>query len=139
MDVLVGLADNLFFNQFYAPFDIPDDNLLRQMLTIFLILVVGSYLLYFICAGGSYFFFYDKSLEEHPKFLDNQIYKEIRLSVTSLPLIAVLTTPVFLLEVRIMRIIIRLEVTVNYMILLKSVDLFTWDFHLCSSYSSQIC
>jgi lathosterol oxidase len=59
----------------------------------------GGVLLYLITAGIDYHFFFDKRLEKHPKFLPNQISKELSVALKSIPQMAVLSLPFFLLDV----------------------------------------
>jgi len=55
---------------------------------------------YFLCAGLSYIFVFDKGTFLHPKYLKNQIRLEIRQALTAMPIIAALTVPWFLAEIR---------------------------------------
>lgn len=48
----------------------------------------------------SYCLLFDKRTLEHPKFLKNQIWQEISLSIKSMPIIAIVFAPIFLLEIR---------------------------------------
>ena len=57
-------------------------------------------ILYFVFASLSYYFVFDKTYLNHPKFLASQIRKEMALTMQSLPVMAVLTAPWFLAEVR---------------------------------------
>ena len=57
-------------------------------------------ILYFVFASLSYYFVFDPTYLNHPKFLANQIRKEIALTMYSLPQMAILTAPWFLAEVR---------------------------------------
>ena len=72
----------------------------RQCLTIFTVVLLGAYALYFICAGLNYWFLFDRRLRQHPKFLVDQERKEISSACRSLPWMALLTLPLFVLEVR---------------------------------------
>lgn len=55
---------------------------------------------YFIFASLSYVFVFDKKTLEHPKFLKNQISLEIKQASAALPVMAILTVPLFVAEVR---------------------------------------
>jgi lathosterol oxidase len=57
-------------------------------------------LVYFIFASLSYIFIFDKATFTHPKYLKNQVRLEIRQAMISLPVMAILTVPFFLAEVR---------------------------------------
>ncbi|KAL1922850.1 uncharacterized protein VTP21DRAFT_9226 [Calcarisporiella thermophila] len=79
---------------------VPRNNLLRQFASLYLIVTLGGYFFYFFFASISYFFFYDHSLKKHPKFLKNQMQKEIKLACSSIPVMSLYTVPWFLFEVR---------------------------------------
>ena len=57
-------------------------------------------IVYFVFASLSYIFVFDKATFNHPKYLKNQISLEIRQTMISMPLMAILTTTFFLAEVR---------------------------------------
>jgi Delta7-sterol 5-desaturase len=57
-------------------------------------------ILYFVFASLSFYFIFDRTYLNHPKFLANQIRKEITLTMYSLPQMAIFTAPWFLAEVR---------------------------------------
>lgn len=57
-------------------------------------------LAYFIFATLSYIFVFDKRTVNHPKYLKNQVWLEIKQANTSMPYMSLLTAPMFLLEVR---------------------------------------
>ncbi|WVN88539.1 uncharacterized protein L203_103750 [Cryptococcus depauperatus CBS 7841] len=79
---------------------LPRDNAIRQAVSLFTVSLLGAFALYFLFCSISYFFVYDRRLEHHPKFLDNQIQKEITSSCIAAPWIALMTLPWFLGEVR---------------------------------------
>lgn len=56
--------------------------------------------IYFGIAGMSYIFVFDKSTMQHPKFLKNQVRREISQTMSAIPVMALLTVPFFLAEVR---------------------------------------
>ncbi|KAK0711625.1 hypothetical protein B0H67DRAFT_493504 [Lasiosphaeris hirsuta] len=76
------------------------DNVYRQGLSLFLILWLFGLLVYYVFATLSYIFVFDKKTLSHPKFLKNQIYLEIKQTNQALPVMAFLTFPALLLEVR---------------------------------------
>ncbi|KAI1085724.1 C-5 sterol desaturase [Whalleya microplaca] len=75
------------------------DNIYRQSITLFLITWIFGFLLYFIFATLSYIFIFDKKTVYHPKYLKNQMWLEIKQANASMPGIAMLTVPFWLLEV----------------------------------------
>jgi Delta7-sterol 5-desaturase len=56
--------------------------------------------IYFLCATLSYIFVFDKTTFNHPKYLKNQMRLEIQQTLRSIPIMAVLTVPFFVAEVR---------------------------------------
>lgn len=75
------------------------DNIYRQTITLFMITWVFGFILYFVFASLSYIFVFDKKAMEHPKYLKNQMWLEIKQANKSMPGMAALTTPFWLLEV----------------------------------------
>ena len=57
-------------------------------------------LVYYIFASASYFFIFDKSTFNHPRYLKNQIKLEMKQANIAFPIMAILTVPFFLAEVR---------------------------------------
>jgi len=57
-------------------------------------------IVYFLFSVLSYVLIFDKRTMQHPKFLKNQIWLEIKQANLSMPGMALLTAPLFLLEVR---------------------------------------
>ncbi|KAI5796553.1 putative sterol delta 5,6-desaturase [Geopyxis carbonaria] len=72
----------------------------RQFTSLFLMTWSLGFTLYATFATLSYIFMFDKSLTRHPKFLMHQVYMEIKTSLLSMPLMALLTAPFFLAEVQ---------------------------------------
>ena len=57
-------------------------------------------LVYYVFATASYVFVFDKATFNHPRYLKNQIRLEMRQANVAFPIMALLTAPWFLLEVR---------------------------------------
>lgn len=57
-------------------------------------------LLYFIFSSLSYVFIFDKATFSHPRFLKNQVRQEIRQAIEAIPVMSILTTLFFVVEVR---------------------------------------
>ncbi|KAI2630945.1 C-5 sterol desaturase [Hypoxylon sp. NC1633] len=76
------------------------DNVYRQAITLFMITWVFGFVLYFVFATLSYVFVFDKKTMQHPKYLKNQMHQEIRQANRSMPIMAALTTPFWLMEIR---------------------------------------
>ncbi|KAF5092736.1 hypothetical protein D0Z03_002716 [Geotrichum reessii] len=73
-------------------------NVLRQLISLTLIITVFGFLLYILTAGLSYVFVYDKETMKHPKFLKNQIRMEIKLALSAIPFMSLLTAVCFVFE-----------------------------------------
>ena len=56
--------------------------------------------MYLGSASASFFLLFDHRLMKHPQFLKNQVHLEVVYAVKSIPLMAVLTVPIMLLELR---------------------------------------
>ncbi|CAF9906368.1 c-5 sterol desaturase [Imshaugia aleurites] len=78
----------------------PRDNIWRQFFSLYLITWLFGFVLYFVFASLSYFFVFDHATFTHPKYIKHQVRLEIRQTMVSMPLMAIFTAPLFLLEVR---------------------------------------
>ncbi|KAK3692585.1 putative C-5 sterol desaturase [Podospora appendiculata] len=76
------------------------DNIYRQSFSFFLILWIFGFITYYVFATLSYIFVFDKKTLEHPKFLKNQVWLEIKQANAALPVMAMLTFPFLVAEVR---------------------------------------
>lgn len=76
------------------------DNILRQAISLFSITWIFGLLTYFLFATLSYIYIFDHRTFEHPKFLKNQIRLEIQQTMEALPVMALVTMPWFVAEVR---------------------------------------
>jgi Delta7-sterol 5-desaturase len=106
MDLVLSACDHWFLDDLYQKFPLQlqtfldKDSIYRQSLSLWFISFVGVNILYFTLSSFSYHFLFDKTLMNHPKYLKNQIWLEMKLSCTSFPLTAIVTVPWFLFEVR---------------------------------------
>ncbi|KAJ3009634.1 c-5 sterol desaturase [Thoreauomyces humboldtii] len=128
MDIILKVADQYGgLDRFYAhfpsilePYVSSRDHAFRQCLSLWLIALVGVNILYFLFSTISYYTLFDQRILKHPKYLPNQIRREIALSVTSFPITAAVTVPWFFAEVR------------GYSKLYYHVDDFGWPYALAS-------
>lgn len=74
------------------------NNIIRQVLSLFVITTVFGWILYLGIATLSYKFIFDKAVFNHPRYLKNQMSLEIHLAVTAIPLMVLLTVPWFIME-----------------------------------------
>ncbi|KAL9613732.1 MAG: hypothetical protein Q9167_001746 [Letrouitia subvulpina] len=78
----------------------PRDYIWRQVISLYLITWLFGLVVYFLCASASYLFIFDHATFTHPKYLKNQVALEIKQAFAALPVMAVLTVPFFIAEVR---------------------------------------
>lgn len=78
----------------------PRSYLPRQILSLSIISLLGSHILYFLFASISYYSIFNHKMMLHPRFLPNQIKLEIQTSLKAFPVMMLLTLPWFLGEVR---------------------------------------
>lgn len=80
--------------------NLPRDSILRQSLSLYALVYVGILLLYFSIATFSYYAIFDHRMKLHPRFLKNQVSKEIQFSLDAFPMLDLLTLPWFVGDVR---------------------------------------
>ncbi|CAK7271150.1 c-5 sterol desaturase [Sporothrix epigloea] len=78
---------------------VPRDNVFRQFFSLFLITWFFGLLTYFMFSTLSFAFIFDKKTMEHPKYLKNQVWLEIKQANSAMPIMSLLTAPFFLAEV----------------------------------------
>ncbi|BGP17568.1 hypothetical protein JCM10213_004109 [Rhodosporidiobolus nylandii] len=83
-----------------GPSSLGRDSIVRQSLSLYGITYVGILLLYFSVATFSYYAIFDHRMKLHPRFLDNQVRKEIMFSLEAFPMLDLLTLPWFVGDVR---------------------------------------
>jgi lathosterol oxidase len=107
MDLILDLADTHVLDRVYesllpamglaAP---ARDVMARQFASLYLITLVGGYLIYFGFATLAYYTVFDHRDMRHPRFLPNQVRREIACAAGSIPLMTLFTAPIFVAEVR---------------------------------------
>ncbi|TFK93979.1 hypothetical protein K466DRAFT_572175 [Polyporus arcularius HHB13444] len=78
----------------------PRDYMPRQLISLFVMTLIGIHVLYFLIAGLSYKYIFNHDMMKHPRFLKNQVKLEIQCSLKAFPGMTLLTVPWFLAEVR---------------------------------------
>ncbi|EDO17484.1 hypothetical protein Kpol_1058p21 [Vanderwaltozyma polyspora DSM 70294] len=79
---------------------LPRSNMLREFLSVWMIVTVFGWLLYFSVAYFSYLFIFDRSVFNHPRYLKNQMMLEIKLATSSIPWMSFLTSFCFSFELK---------------------------------------
>eukprot|EP00514_Thraustochytrium_sp_LLF1b_P008737 CAMPEP_0184555600 /NCGR_PEP_ID=MMETSP0199_2-20130426/37867_1 /TAXON_ID=1112570 /ORGANISM="Thraustochytrium sp., Strain LLF1b" /LENGTH=272 /DNA_ID=CAMNT_0026951967 /DNA_START=8 /DNA_END=826 /DNA_ORIENTATION=+ len=100
MDEVLRVSDEFFFTPYVYPESWREDDMWRQALSLYLITFFGGYSLYLTSAWVSYLFVWDHALKVHPKYLPNQIQREIMCSTKGIPFMILLQLPWVLGEVR---------------------------------------
>ncbi|XP_013789452.1 lathosterol oxidase-like [Limulus polyphemus] len=100
MDVVLQVCDKHVFTPFVYPSWWSEGDIWRQFLTLNVVITLGGTLVYFIPASFNYCFIYDKRLLKHPQVLHKQVQKEIFYTLRSIPVMALFTNILFLLEIR---------------------------------------
>ncbi|GAA5991854.1 hypothetical protein JCM5350_002726 [Sporobolomyces pararoseus] len=76
------------------------DSIIRQSISLYAITYVGILLLYFSVATLSYYLIFDHRMKLHPRYLKDQVRKEINYSLKAFPVLDLLTLPWFVGDVR---------------------------------------
>ena len=100
MDLVLDFLDSTFLTAYVYPSSLPEDNILRQALTLTGLFCFGGMLMYLSIACLSYYILFDHTLKEHPLYLKNQVRLEITYACKSIPFMSLLTVPIMLAEVR---------------------------------------
>nr|XP_023669396.1 lathosterol oxidase isoform X2 [Paramormyrops kingsleyae] len=100
MDLVLSFADRYFFSPYVYPESWPEDEPVRQIIGLLVVTNLGAAILYLVMGYLSYYFIFDHDLMKHPQFLENQVRREIKYAMSSLPWISIPTVALFLAEVR---------------------------------------
>ena len=97
MDLVLNLADKYIFDYIY-PATWDQQCFWRQSLSLWFIVVVGAYLLYFIFSSLDFFFLYDKNNLKDRRILKNQIAKEIACCCWAIPIMGIYSLPFYMVS-----------------------------------------
>ena len=100
MDLVLNFLDQYLFTPYVYPGTWTENDLLRQVGSLFLVTNIAVLILYFCLASFSFVFVFDRTLMQHPLILENQIQKEIMVTLKSIPFISFPTALLFVLQVR---------------------------------------
>lgn len=100
MDIVLQYVDYYYFTPYVYPVTWPEDGPMRQFLSLLVVTNLGAVVLYFLFGTVSYFFIFDHNLKKHPQFLENQVLREIKYALSSMPWISIPTVMLFFAEVR---------------------------------------
>mmetsp|Transcript_32431 Transcript_32431/g.83999 ORF Transcript_32431/g.83999 Transcript_32431/m.83999 type:complete len:276 (-) Transcript_32431:31-858(-) len=106
MDVVLNFCDNLFYDDLYKAagqyvpaVDVPRDNIYRIYASMYVITCLGGCAIYLAFATVAYLFLWNADYGKHKFFLKNQVKREIKYALWSIPQMAIPTTPIFVGEV----------------------------------------
>lgn len=100
MDLVLNVADDYVLTPYVYPMSWPEDGALRQIISLLVLTNLGATVLYLGLGVFSYYLIFDHKLMKHPQFLENQVWREIKYAMTSLPCISIPTVALFFFEVR---------------------------------------
>jgi len=70
MDTILEFHDKYLLTPYIYPREWTEDSWTRQYLSLFCIVTLHGYLIYFMIAGLNYFLVFDKRLLQHPLILE---------------------------------------------------------------------
>ncbi|XP_029029146.1 lathosterol oxidase-like [Betta splendens] len=100
MDLVLNVADYYVLTPYVYPTSWPEDGALRQIISLLVVTNLGAAVLYLSLGALSYYFIFDHDLMKHPHFLENQVRREIKYALMSLPWINFPTVVLFSAKVR---------------------------------------
>ncbi|KAG2469915.1 SC5D oxidase, partial [Polypterus senegalus] len=100
MDLILNIADYYILTPYVYPSTWPENGAFRQIISLLFITNLAAVMLYLMLGSVSYYFIFDHSLMKHPQFLENQVKREIKYALWSVPWISLPTVALFFAEVR---------------------------------------
>ncbi|XP_067827022.1 lathosterol oxidase isoform X2 [Heptranchias perlo] len=100
MDIVLHFADYYFFTPYVYPTTWPEDGALRQIISLLVVTNLGAAVIYFLFGTFNYYLIFDHTLKKHPQYLPNQVQREIKYAMQSMPWISIPTVALFFAEVR---------------------------------------
>jgi len=101
MDWILKVLDERVLDSVYTKtWPLERESLTRQTISSYCVGLFGGLFLYLTFSTLDYALFFDRRLMRHKQYLPNQVSQEITCATWSLVGMAVLTTPVWLLEIR---------------------------------------
>ena len=100
MDLVLDILDERLFTPYVYPVTWPENDCYRQLISLLFVVNIGGVIMYLSLASFSFYFVFDRALMKHPLILEHQIYKEIMVTLKSVPFMSFPTVLLFLVEVR---------------------------------------
>ncbi|XP_071946673.1 lathosterol oxidase-like [Antedon mediterranea] len=99
MDIILQYTDEYVFTPYVYPASWEENNPMRQCLSLFFITWSMGYISYLLVAVPSYFLIFDHDMMKHPHFKKNQLRQEIFQSSYAMPIMFIMSTPMYYLEI----------------------------------------
>lgn len=74
MDLVLHVADYYALTPYVYPASWPEDEPIRQIISLLIVTNLGGFIIYLLFGALSYFFVFDHSLMKHPQFLKVRIH-----------------------------------------------------------------
>lgn len=101
MDWALGLLDDAVLDRVYASVStLERESVVRQAISTYFVGLLGGMAVYYTFSTLDFVFLFDKRLMQHKQFLPNQVRQEIACATYALFVMAALSVPIWLLEVR---------------------------------------
>lgn len=100
MDIVLRYADDNVFTPYVYPSSWPEGGALRQIISLLIVTNLGATAIYLFFGMLSYYLIFDHTLKKHPQYLPNQVRREIKYAMQSLPWISIPTVGLFFAEIR---------------------------------------
>ncbi|XP_033824367.1 lathosterol oxidase-like [Periophthalmus magnuspinnatus] len=100
MDHVLNFMDYYIFTPLVYPVSWPESNTMRQILSLWIITILGAELLYLGFGAFNFYYVFDHELMKHPQFIKNQVLQEIKLGFVSIFWMSFPTVGLFYWEIK---------------------------------------
>ncbi|XP_055365689.1 lathosterol oxidase-like isoform X2 [Betta splendens] len=100
MDHVLNIADHYIFTPYVYPSTWPENDTLRQLISLWVVTNLGAQLIYLGFGALSFYYVFEHNLMKHPQFIKNQVRKEIELGTVAIFWMSFPTVALFFWEVR---------------------------------------
>uniref|UniRef100_A0A8C6WJ81 Sterol-C5-desaturase n=1 Tax=Neogobius melanostomus TaxID=47308 RepID=A0A8C6WJ81_9GOBI len=100
MDYVLTFVDYYIFTPYVYSGSWPEGNVARQILSLWIITILGGELIYLGFGTLNFYFVFDHDLMKHPLFIQNQVKNEIHLGSMSIFWMSFPTVGLFYLEIK---------------------------------------
>lgn len=99
-DEIYGVVPPIYFllSEYSDASYLARSSVIREVISLLTITTIFGWMLYLIVASLAYVFVFDKKIFNHPRYLKNQVSLELKLALSAIPVMVMLTVPFFVLE-----------------------------------------